>query len=415
MKENLPNLGLPLEEILRNQIYKALQGDKVEAILKIAKVRKTENYWRYMLEGHSFKVDENISHKLYKMFHEVKDMLGFTDKVDFYITSSAEVNAFALSSFEEDEPHIININSSLLKLMNDDELRFIIGHEIGHLINKNADLLKLIQFVFPNLENVPAILSHKIRLWNQLSELIADRFGYLASPNLEMCISAFFKMSSGLDTQRVDLNIDAFLKENEKRLEFFQKDSGINIASHPINPIRVKAIDLFSKSVYFNKEAHALNDKELQNQIDNLSEVLFKIKNSELDYHISYFIASAGLLVAGIDGNVDEKEIEKIMVYLSDFCIFPRFFLDNVYKSGKVEEILIKTIEKILEINPSERENMLVFVIGMVMADRAINEKELEFIFDISKNAFGYTPKETAQIFADIIQRNYMPSVHDLG
>ena len=192
-QEFFTNIGLPLEEFLRNQIYNALQGETVEIIFKEAKVRKTENYWKYMLEGHSFKVDKNISKKLYTLFNSVKENLGYKEKLDFYISSDSSVNAFALSSTEDDEPNIININSSLLKLMNDDELRFIIGHEIGHLINKNANLNKLINFVFPTNSNLPGVLMNKIRLWEQLSELIADRYGFLANPSLPVCISAFFK------------------------------------------------------------------------------------------------------------------------------------------------------------------------------------------------------------------------------
>lgn len=415
---NLTQTALPLEEILRKQIYDALQGDVVEVILKEAKVRKTDNHWRYLLEGHSFKVDEKISKKLFDIFQSVKAQLGFNDKVDFYISSASEVNAFALSSFEEDEPHIININSSLLQLMNDEELRFIIGHELGHLINKNADLLKLIQFIFPPSTNLPGILQHKIRLWSQLSELNADRFGYLVCPDLKTCISAFFKMSSGLDAKRVDLNIDAFLEENEKRLEFFQKDSGMNIASHPINPIRVKAIELFSRSEYFaqnNNPETRLNDEELQKQMDELTEVLLKIKNTDLDYYITQFVASAGLIIAGLDGEIDEKEIEVIMHALSDFSIFPRGYLNYVYESGKVNELFNEAITRILQINPGEKETLMNYMINMVMSDKKIKPDEFGFIFEIGTKGFGLTSKEVAQIFASVIQQRFVPSIHDLG
>ncbi|HOY32229.1 MAG TPA: M48 family metallopeptidase [Bacteroidales bacterium] len=417
-QEFFTNIGLPLEEFLRNQIYNALQGETVEIIFKEAKVRKTENYWKYMLEGHSFKVDKNISKKLYTLFNSVKENLGYKEKLDFYISSDSSVNAFALSSTEDDEPNIININSSLLKLMNDDELRFIIGHEIGHLINKNANLNKLINFVFPTNSNLPGVLMNKIRLWEQLSELIADRYGFLANPSLPVCISAFFKMSSGMDAKVVDLDINAFMTENENRLEYFRKEKGLNIASHPINPIRIKAIDLFSKSDRFAGESgigNWLTDADLDKQMTELTGVLLKVKNSELDYHISYFVAAAGIICSGIDGEFNDREAEIIMQALSDFSLFPANFFEEIIESKKVFETFNSSVKNILEINPAEKDNLLDFLINLVMADKKIKSDELKFIFEVGTGLLGFTRKEVAQIFASFIQRNYMPSIHDLG
>jgi Zn-dependent protease with chaperone function len=161
-------VGLEMEEYLKTQIFEALQGDIIKSILHEAKYQPTNNYLRNMLEGNSFKVDANISPKLHGIFYDVKSKLGFEEDVDFYVTSDAQLNAYAVSRNEENEPHIININSSLLNLMSDEELRFIIGHEMGHLITKNADLLKLIYFIFPGNSDMPMLLQHKIRLWKQL-------------------------------------------------------------------------------------------------------------------------------------------------------------------------------------------------------------------------------------------------------
>lgn len=225
------NMSIPMEEMLRQQIYDALQGKVVESILAQAKFNNDDNYWRNMLEGHSFKVDEKILSKLHNLFIEVKQKLNYTEMIDFYVTGDPSVNAFAVAAPEKGKPHIINVNSALVQLMTDDELKFVIGHEIGHLINKNAELSKLIYFVFPEKSNQPVILQYKIRLWNHLSELSADRFGFLAVPDLKTCITAFFKMSSGLDFDRVDMKVEAFIEENMKRLEYFKKDQGVNIKS----------------------------------------------------------------------------------------------------------------------------------------------------------------------------------------
>lgn len=411
-------IGLETEAFLENQIYQALQGDVIHAILHEAKYNPTNDYLRNMLEGNSFKVDETISPKLHRIFLEVKQKLGFGDAVDFYITSDAQLNAFAVSRNEENEPHIINVNSSLLNLMSDDELRFIIGHEMGHLISKNADLLKLIYFIFPPSTEVPGMLHHKIRLWKQLSELTADRYGYTVCPDVAVCVSAFFKLASGVDLQRVDLNIDAFIADNERRLEYFKNDKGINIASHPINLIRIKAIQLFSRSVMFsdnNTQEQWLNDEQLAADMNELTSILHKIKESELDFHLTRFIAAAGLILSGADESYDEKELEAVLTELSEFIIFPKYFIDQLIESGKVSEVFNDALQQVLNLSPASRESMLYYLTRIALSDKKIMENEIGFIFEVGTKAFGYSRTEVAQIFANAIQQRFMPGIQALS
>ena len=403
--------GLPLEVELSTQIYNALQGNVVEEIIKMAKIPFSDNYYRSMLEGHSFKVEEGTLSRYYNIFNEIKETLQFTEPVDFYITGDPSVNAFAIASQEEGEPNIINVNSSLIQLMTDDELRFVIGHEMGHLINKNATLVKLINFVFPHGATIPITLQYKIRLWQQLSELVADRFGYMAMPNLNVCISAFFKMSSGLDFNKMDMKVEAFLEDNKKRLEYFRNDKGINFATHPINPIRVEALNQFSKSVFFNEKGTSKED--LENGMNDLIEILLKVRNTELDSNMAKFIATAGLIIANCDETISENEIDLIFSELSVLEIFPKTYLEDIAQSDVVETFK-ESIKKLLELNPETREAMLRYLISIALADKDINVKEVELIFNIAAGELGYSPMETAQIFSQMIQIDFTPSMNSL-
>ncbi len=403
--------GLPLEVELSTQIYNALQGNVVEEIIKMAKIPFSDNYYRSMLEGHSFKVEEGTLSRYYNIFNEIKETLQFTEPVDFYITGDPSVNAFAIASQEEGEPNIINVNSSLIQLMTDDELRFVIGHEMGHLINKNATLVKLINFVFPHGATIPITLQYKIRLWQQLSELVADRFGYMAMPNLNVCISAFFKMSSGLDFNKMDMKVEAFLEDNKKRLEYFRNDKGINFATHPINPIRVEALNQFSKSVFFNEKGTSKED--LENGMNELIEILLKVRNTELDSNMAKFIATAGLIIANCDETISENEIDLIFSELSVLEIFPKTYLEDIAQRDVVETFK-ESIKKLLELNPETREAMLRYLISIALADKDINVKEVELIFNISAGELGYSPMETAQIFSQMIQIDFTPSMNAL-
>ncbi|EJX05838.1 Peptidase M48, Ste24p [gut metagenome] len=190
--------SIALERQIGQQIYTALQGPIVEDVLREIKASNNDAYWRSSMEGHSLKVEKDLLPDFYDLCQQVQSKLGFKEKVDFYITGDSTVNAFSVAAENENEPHIVNVNSALFDLMSHDELKFVIGHELGHLINRDTALVRLIQFVFPPGSEIPVTLQYKIRLHQQLAELVADRYGYMAIENLDVCVTAFFKMASDL-------------------------------------------------------------------------------------------------------------------------------------------------------------------------------------------------------------------------
>ena len=393
------NPAIGLEQDLSAQIYNALHGELVNKIISLSSYDQSGDKIRSTMEGHCFKVEKRLMSDLYDLLYDVKEKLSFKDPVDFYITGDSSVNAWTIASPCENEPHIVNINSGLLNIMTDDELRFVIGHELGHLINKNTEMKRLIGFIFPPESQVPLMLQYKIRLWEQLSELAADRYGYLAVDNLNTCLSAFFKMTSGLDISKINMQLDVYLEENLKRLEYFLHDRGVSRDTHPVNPIRVHALNLF---------ANAPSEEDLKKGMDEIISALLKISNDEVDYFLSYFIASAGLITINLDGEVTREEIEVVLNNLASFQIFPRDFLENVSKQN-VEEIFKSSIEEVLKRNPDAREGMFSYMISLLLADKTISQAEVDFLFAIGENAFGFSHKEIANRLAVAIQRNFIP------
>lgn len=394
------NPKIELEQHLTEQIYAALHGELVEKIISLSSFDQSGHGLRSAMEGHSFKVEKRLMSHLHDLLYGVKEKLGFADPVDFYITGDSTVNAWTIAAAREGEPHIVNINSALINLMTDDELRFVVGHELGHLMNKNTEMLRLIGFVFPHGTVPPLVLQYKIRLWEQLSELTADRYGYMAVENLEACLSAFFKMTSGLDITKINMQVDAYLEENLKHLEYFINDKGLSRDTHPVNPIRVQSLNLYATSP---------DEKALAEKMDEIIGALMKLSNDEVDYYLGFFVATAGLIAINIDGEVTSEEIERVLNQLSSFHIFPRHFLDQVAEQ-KVVEIFYSSIEEVLKRRPDMRDGMLVYMISLILADSSFNQQEVDFIFEIGEKCFGFTTKEIADRMAGAIQQNFIPS-----
>ena len=394
-----PEIGL--EKELATQIYNALQGDVVRFILKNAKDSTDDDYWRSRMEGHCMKADKNLLGNFYNLCQDVKNRLGFDEPVDFYVTGDSSINAFSIAAEDGDHPHIVNVNSELFNLMSEDELRFVVGHELGHLLNQDTALRRLIGFVYPpQVTQLPIALQYKIHLHDNLAELVADRYGYIACGNLEACVTAFFKMASGLDLEKIQVSIEDLLEDNSKHLDYFLRGGGISHYDHPVNPIRVQAINLF---------ANAQNQEELDAGMSELIQILLKIGNNPIDEHMSVFIATAGLIMANIDGEITQEEYEHIIQTLSGNNIFPRLFLDDITKAD-VDKLFKSSINAILEINPGLKPTLLEYIISVVLADKSIGEKEVNFVYSFGQG-IGLSVKEISIIFANMIQRNFSPSL----
>lgn len=394
-------LSIDLEKQLGEQIYNALQGEIVEDVLREIKTDSgSDAYWRSNMEGHSLKVEKALLPDFYQLCHEVKQKLGFDEPVDFYITGDSAVNAFSVAAEDEGEHHIVNINSALFNLMTDDELKFVVAHELGHLINKDTALARLINFVFPPDANTPVTLQYKIRLHQQLAELVADRYGYMAVENIDVCVTAFFKMASGLDLARMNVSIDALLDDNRRRLEYFLNDKGMSRDSHPVNPIRVQALNIF---------ANAQSKEELDNGMDELICILLKVGDSELDEYTAKFIATAGLIVANSDDEISKEEVDQIISSLASLKIFPRKYLEEIAEAN-VTEIFGEAVNNLMRINPGMRDGMLQYMITIVLSDKIIAKNEVELLYRFG-NDIGFSRIEVANAIAQSIQRNYVPSL----
>lgn len=398
-------------EIFGKQIYEALQGDIVEAILDKANIVSEDNYYKNILDGHSFKVEKDNLSNYHAIFQEVKEGIGFEEDIDFYITGDSSINAYCIPSRKKGKAHIMNVNSGLINIMTDNELRFVIGHEFGHLIDTSNHVKELVNFVYPQGASTPLALVNKIRIWRQLAELSADRCGYIACPDLETCVSAFFKMSSGLDFQKMGLNFETFIADNTRKLREFRDSGGINVASHPTNLIRIEALKHFSQHEIF-YEKGGLSSDEIESLMLPLVEILICLSDNQLDYYIAQYAVSLGIMLGNVDGDISKAEIESILGNLASVYVFPSDYLEKVSKMDDKEigKLYTESVGYILETHPEMRSSMLNYAIGLVLSDKRINTNEVDLVFAIGNN-LGFSEQEIAQMFAGSIQASFTPDM----
>ena len=400
------NPHIELQHTLAQQIFNALQGEVTEDIRQKYLGNANDSFFRSAKEGNSLKVNETLLPQFYALCKEVQAKLEFIGDIDFYITGDSEVNACAFYSPDEERPHIIEVNSGLFKLMNDEELRYIIGHEIGHLINGDSIIDRLFYFIYPDkdaIEECPDFLKKRMAFFGQLAELGADFYGYMANENLSACVTAVYKMASGLDLEKMNVSINTLIAENNQRLEYFLKDGGINDGSHPVNPIRVRALELF---------ATAKTQAAFNRGMNELIHMLQQLQYDALDDAIADYIAAAGLFISHMDGKREKIEEDFIIRELAAYSLFPYKDLKRVEK-GDVISTLNNAIKDILQMAPDLKSELLNYFVNMAFADGILDEKELALIYDFG-DKLGYAEVEIAEFLANKIRKEFKPSVSAL-
>jgi hypothetical protein len=402
------------EKEFSEELRRLFNADVIEGIIREGEVEGRENYLLAAMHGHGLKITEALAPRVHAICEQVEAALEFTEPVEYFVQGDSSLNCVAAPRTRDDQPHLVIINSGLLERFTDPELRFVLGHELGHLISRNSGLSRVIRFVFADDEQIPLSIRDKIELWGKCSEMSADRFGYLAEPDLDVCLAVFFKLSSGLDTAAIRFDAAAYSREMDRVLEAFRTEMSDTGASHPINPLRLQALKLFAGSrlcadLLEGRENGA--DTDLDEAMEELVQVLLTKGHSPLVQARRRFIAAAGLLVAGLDEQLDEAEVDAILEPLAGFTHFPADYFRHVLEEREVLKVFHESARAILEANPGERFPMFRFMVAVALADRMLDRREVEMLFEVGEAMFGFQRKEIAQLLAEALQREFVPRI----
>ncbi len=147
---------------------------------------------------------------LHGLTTEVCATMDWAEQPEVYVSQTPMVNAGAVGV---DHPFIV-LNSGAVNLLNEDEMRVLIGHELGHIMSGHS-LYRTVLALILNLgfHNLPflagiALLPIKYALleWSRKSELSCDRAGLLASQDPRASMQVFLKLAGGGSQQDTDLS-----------------------------------------------------------------------------------------------------------------------------------------------------------------------------------------------------------------
>jgi Zn-dependent protease with chaperone function len=297
MKDFIEKIRLQDETVLLTYMEQAFNASAINELLAFKDKQEKDRFLSSYVRGYHLPLSPQIGGRLHTVSQEILKLFEFTGRpVTFYINNNPEFNAAAHFNHNEDEPHFIVLNSGLVDKLTEDEMRFVIGHELGHLIYAHSVFNRIIEFIYP--EEAPPFLTSIYRLWRNLSEMSADRVGLLAVTDFETALSAMFKMSCGLDMMRFQVNTSNFMSMTDGIItDMMTSPQNFLGDTHPTNPVRIKSLEVFYHSKlrqsFLTKRLY-IKDSKLTKKTDELISLLQKHPTGDAEHAKLDFLAAAG-------------------------------------------------------------------------------------------------------------------------
>jgi len=231
-----------------------------EVVRKIIAILGGERGVRLLFQGNAVRSGPSQYPRLHQLLVEVSATFDWPKVPEMYVTQTPVFNAGA---YGVDDPFIV-VHSAALELLDDEELRDLVAHELGHVMSGHALYHTIAAILFmislsalPMLAGI-ALLPIKLAVleWSRKSELSADRAGLLGAQNILASQQLNMKMAGGyrgaLEGGQMDVN--AFMAQAN---EYTQTHEGADIIykilntlglTHPMHTVRAAELQKWMQS-----------------------------------------------------------------------------------------------------------------------------------------------------------------------
>ena len=229
-------------------------------------VRKVAGFFgergiRQLFLANAVRVSEHQRPKLNALYSDVLETLDWPTRPQLYVTQTPFVNAGAVGF---DDPFIV-MNSATLAMLDEEEQRFILAHEFGHIMSGHTTYRTIAIIILTvGISNLPflagiALLPFQLALleWYRKSELSSDRAGLLGTQDLNVAMGAFMKLAGGTAPEGDQASLEEFMRQAEEyetggnAWDTVFKVLNTAFRDHPFNTVRASELLTWHKSGQF--------------------------------------------------------------------------------------------------------------------------------------------------------------------
>jgi Zn-dependent protease with chaperone function len=231
-----------------------------EVVRKLLAILGGERGIRLLFQGNAVRVGPSQFPRIWNLHVEVCTTFDWPRVPELFVTQTPVFNAGA---YGIDEPFIV-LHSAALELLDDDELRVLLAHELGHVMSGHAfyhtiaAILAMVSLgALPALAGL-ALLPVRLAFleWSRKSELSADRAGLLGGQDVVVAQRLDMKMAGGGrgDAFAGQMNVDAFMAQAH---EYTTSHEGADLVykvlntlalTHPMHTVRAAELQRWMQS-----------------------------------------------------------------------------------------------------------------------------------------------------------------------
>ena len=186
-----------------------------DRVLKAFAGLVSERSLRLLFLANAVRVDKNQFRDLHAILLECCEILDYGEPPELFVSQTPIVNAGCVGI---DKPFLV-LNSGLLELLDEDELRSVVGHELGHAMSGHAlyrTMLAILVQVgmrigLPIASTVLVGVVMALQEWARKAELSCDRAGLLCCQDVDAAFRVEMKLAGGRRTG--DMSVDAFVEQ----------------------------------------------------------------------------------------------------------------------------------------------------------------------------------------------------------
>src|ERR1700722_9589144 len=252
-----------------------------------------ERAFRLTYLAGAVKVSERQFPHIHELVRDGSYILDLPDVPEVFVVQSPLVNAMALG---RDKPFIV-ITTGMVNLYDPEELRWVVGHELGHVLSGHAVYRTMLLWLIglaariawtPISFGIQAIVLG-VGEWFRKAELSCDRAGLLAGQDVDAARRALMKLAGG--AQLSELNPDAFREQaHEYDAVPDLRDSILKIMqlqgnTHPFAVVRFAELDYWATHGEYER---ILGGDYLRRDTDNDASVGEEVRNAAKAYQDSW-------------------------------------------------------------------------------------------------------------------------------